>query len=210
MGYYPYTPLEQSIAQLYDALEISQPCQLDLEAIAGKLGIWIHYAPYASQAFERGELRTIVLDSRLAPQEQWQDFGHELCHVLHHAGQQLAMGESFIRFQETKANNFAYQFCVPSFMLLRCELPERESAAASAIAAQFRVTPEFARERLKRHQRQLTSNRIAEKLTAYFHAEEMFKRAEGVDSITQTKGAKMLFSRKRGVVGYWREYDGAE
>ncbi|MEF3302403.1 ImmA/IrrE family metallo-endopeptidase [Paenibacillus sp. GYB003] len=207
---YQSTPLEQSIEQLFGALNIREPHELDPETIAAGLGIWLHYAPVASQAIDRAGLQSVVLDNRLTRQEQWQDFGHELCHLLHHAGNQLTMGESFIRFQETKAANFAYQFCVPTFMLLRCELPRLEAEAVAVIASQFGVTPEFAKERLKRHNRQVTSNRLAEKLTAYFHAEQLFKRKEGIDYIVQTGRGKMLFCRERGVIGYMGDRDESE
>lgn len=207
---YRFTPLEQSIRDLYRAMQIEEPFELEPEPIAARLGIWIHYAPFSSRAVDRAGLKTIVLDSRLTKQEQWQDFGHELCHLLHHAGNQLAMGESFIRFQETKAANFAYHFCIPTFMLLRTELPRLESEAVACIASTFGVEPEFARERLKRHRRQLTSNYLAEKLTAYFHAEELVKRREGIDYIVPTGRSSMLFCRERGVIGYLRDPDEAE
>jgi len=209
---YPYTPtpLEQSIEQLFQAMEIAEPHQLDPEAIAHRLSIWVHYAPFTSQAIDRNGLQSIVLDNRLSKQEQWQDFGHELCHLLHHAGNQLAMGESFIRFQETKAMNFAYHFCIPTFMLLKTELPRLEAEAVTTLSGTFGVTPEFAGERLKRHHRQVTSNRLAEKLTAFFHAEEIVKRTEGIDYIVPTGRSKMLFCRERGVIGYMRDRDEAE
>ncbi|RKN85889.1 ImmA/IrrE family metallo-endopeptidase [Paenibacillus ginsengarvi] len=207
---YQSTPLEQSIEQLYRALSVREPHQLDAEAIAEGLGIWLHYAPYTSRAIDRAGLQSIVLDNRLSRQEQWQDFGHELCHLLHHAGNQLTMGESFIRFQETKAGNFAYLFCIPTFMLLAAELPRLESEAIAAISSLFGVTPEFAKERLRRHHRQVTSNRIAEQLTAYFHAEQLVKRKEGIDYIIQTRRSKMLFCRERGVLGYMGDRDDSE
>lgn len=207
---YPCTPLEQSIERLYRAIGILKPYQLEPEAIAEHLGVWIHFAPFTSRAIERAGLQSIVLDSRLSRQEQWQDFGHELCHVLNHAGNQLAMGESFIRFQETKASNFAFHFCIPTFMLLETELPGLETEAVATIAATFGVMPEFAQERLKRHNRQVTSNRLAEKLTAYFHAEEIVKRTAGIDYIVPTGRAKMLFCRERGVLGYMKERDESE
>lgn len=204
---YRSTALEQSIERLYVAMDIREAHQLDPEEIAAKLGIWLHYAPFASRAIDRAGLQSIVLDNRLSRQEQWQDFGHELCHVLHHGGNQLTMGESFIRFQETKAINFAYQFCVPTFMLLRLELPMLESEATAAIASRFGVTPEFAKERLKRHNRQVTSNRLAEELTARFHAEQLFKRGKGIDYIVSAGRAHMLFCRERGVLGYMGDKD---
>jgi hypothetical protein len=56
----------------------------------------------------------------------------------------------------------------------------------------------------------VTSNRLAEKLTAYFHAEEIVKRSEGIDYIVPTGRAKMLFCRERGVLGYMRDNDASE
>jgi hypothetical protein len=209
---YPYTctPLEQSIEKLYRTIGFHEPYQLDVEAIADKLGIWVHFAPYTSRALERAGLQSIVLDSRLSRQEQWQEFGHELCHLLHHAGNQLTMGESFIRFQETKASNFAFHFCIPTFMLLHSDLPSLEKEAVATIASTFGVQPEFAQERLKRHNRQMASNRLAEKLTAYFYAEEIVKRTTGIDYIVPTGRSKMLFCRERGVLGYMKESDESE
>ncbi|WP_344914101.1 ImmA/IrrE family metallo-endopeptidase [Paenibacillus hodogayensis] len=204
---YQSTPLEQSIERLYRAMNMREAHQLDPETIASHLGIWLHYAPFASRAIDRAGLQSIVLDSRLSRQEQWQDFGHELCHVLHHGGNQLTISEAFIRFQETKAVNFAYQFCIPTFMLLDAELPKLESEAVAAVASQFGVAPEFAKERLKRHTRQITSNKIAERLTAHFHAEELFKRRKGIDYIVPTGRSHMLFCRERGVIGYMGDRD---
>ncbi|WP_149865378.1 ImmA/IrrE family metallo-endopeptidase [Bacillus zhangzhouensis] len=36
-------------------------------------------------------LELFLINTRLSPQEQWQDFGHELCHALRHEGNQLIM-----------------------------------------------------------------------------------------------------------------------
>ncbi|MCY1631342.1 MULTISPECIES: ImmA/IrrE family metallo-endopeptidase [Bacillus] len=54
----------------------------------------------------------IILDSRLSPPEQWKEFGHELCHVLRHEGNQLTMSPLSAELQEMQANVFAYKFCV--------------------------------------------------------------------------------------------------
>src|SRR5699024_7956666 len=64
----------------------------------------------------------IFIDNRQSKQKQWQDFGHELGHVLCHAGHQLKMNHMFLKYQEWKANNFMYHFCVSTFML--CQLKE--------------------------------------------------------------------------------------
>src|SRR4051812_7759399 len=120
---YVLTPLEEEIKKLYISMDIHRPDQVDLWDIAKKLDIWLHIADYESQACERNGLLSIVLDIYKSEAEQWEDFGHELAHILWHGGNQITMPDSFSEFQETKANNFALQFCIPTFMILDSGLP---------------------------------------------------------------------------------------
>ncbi|HLR80429.1 MAG TPA: ImmA/IrrE family metallo-endopeptidase, partial [Bacillota bacterium] len=76
-------------------------------------------------------------------QKQWQDFGHELGHVLCHAGHQLKMNHMFLKYQEWKANNFMYHFCVPTFMLYQLK-----EVNVHNVMDLFNVEHEFACKRL--------------------------------------------------------------
>ncbi|MEQ6048477.1 ImmA/IrrE family metallo-endopeptidase [Lysinibacillus capsici] len=69
----------------------------------------------------------IFLNNQLTICQSWQDFGHELGHVLLHMGNQQRMYPLFREYQEYKANNFMYHACVPSFMLDELEPTELTS-----------------------------------------------------------------------------------
>lgn len=129
--------------------------QLGMLDIAEKLNVWIHLMDMESQAIDRNGLYSIVIDQRLSPAEQWQEFGHELCHVLRHAGNQLNLHIDFIKYQETQAEQFAQNFCIPSFMLSELGLPKTQSEAITLICDTINVTPSFASERLENHLRKL-------------------------------------------------------
>jgi Zn-dependent peptidase ImmA (M78 family) len=145
---YVLTPLESEIKKLYHTMGIQRPDQIELCEVAAKLNIWIHFEKVKSRAFDHDGLFSIVIDSRILEPEQWQDFGHELGHVLNHDGDQLDMDPTFREFQEIKANNFAQHFCVPTFMILDSGLPYTWNEAILYVMDTFNVTDSFARKRL--------------------------------------------------------------
>ncbi|MEC0490213.1 ImmA/IrrE family metallo-endopeptidase [Bacillus licheniformis] len=154
---YQTTLLEDWIKEFYLNIDIYHPHQLDLLDIADRLGIFIHYAEFSSRVYN-GE---IIIDSRISSKEQWEDFGHELCHLLRQEGNQLLlMGNQLLDFQEAKAENFALQFCVPSFMLLQNKVVNYLSIQDSIpfVVEKFNVTEEFAMKRLIHFRNQLQSS----------------------------------------------------
>src|SRR5699024_2662005 len=48
---------------------------------------------------------------------QWQDFGHEMYHYFIDHVEYDLLSRSYAYYSETKADYFAYHFCVPTFML---------------------------------------------------------------------------------------------
>lgn len=149
MTYY-YTPLEDFVRTLYHGLSIFVPEEIDMFDIAKRLNIHLHFYDDGSTAVYDSGVHHILLDNRISIQEQWQDFGHELCHALRHCGNQLLMSNQFLNYQESKANNFAYHFCIPTFMLEKLEFPSSMYAAIRLISRTFKVEPEFAKKRLER------------------------------------------------------------
>ena len=202
MATYDKTVLERDIEKLYRHLGITEPDELNMYAIADKLNVWLYVEPIGSRAIDRDGLYSVIIDSRLSPQEQWEDFGHELCHLLRHGGNQLLLPPAFVQFQETKAANFGYQFCVPTFMLLELRLPEHEREAAAYVAELFGVRPQFARERLRRFQQQRMSSQWREQLVQAARKEEEALLLAGADYVIRTGQSALLYSRERGVVGY--------
>src|SRR5690606_3377460 len=100
-----FTTLEESVTNLYkDDLGIYNPKEINMVAIAECLDIKLDYWDESSEAYEIKGQHWIMLNEFLSPQEAWQDFAHELCHVLQHEGYQLNMRKSFRLYQEVKAD----------------------------------------------------------------------------------------------------------
>lgn len=142
-----YNHLEEYVMQLLNRIDIYHPHQLNVENIYPRLRLSIHYIPHDAM-FVAGNM---FLDSRKSEAVQWQDFGHELCHALWHAGDQALIPLSMREYQEWKAENFAQNLCVPSFMLRNMELPAYERQAVWMIMEKFNVTREFAEKRLHQY-----------------------------------------------------------
>lgn len=146
MGY-TYNLMEEYVKKMYNSIGIYWPHQLDMESIASRLGAILIYLPYGSMTMKNA----ILIDDRLNDCQKWQEFGHELCHVEWHDGNQRVLPSSYLEYQEWKADNFAYQACVPTFMLDRMDLPTSERKAVWLIQETFHVEREFAEKRLYRY-----------------------------------------------------------
>lgn len=158
----PYytTHIEDYIEELYHSLSIFDPEQIDMIIISQKMNIWVHFVPFGSRAICRNDLPSIFIDSRNTMYHQWEDFGHELCHILFHVGNQLRMPKMFLDYQETKAKNFMLHFCIPTFMLRKLVLPDSRVEAISLIADTFNVSLESANDRLLHYENQLLASHI--------------------------------------------------
>ena len=152
---YHTTLLEDTVKQIYFHLDIYHPRQLDILEIAHLLNVKIYFENISSRTYQ-GE---IIIDSRLSSEEQWEDFAHELCHVLLHYGNQiLYINSLFLEYQEWKADNFALHFCIPTFMLQRYEIASIPDGIPF-ITNKFSVRQEIAEKKLVHFRNQLiTSN----------------------------------------------------
>lgn len=181
---YIYTPIEDYMKKMYHHLSIYVPEEIDMIEIAAKLDIWLHFEDLGSRAIERNGIYSIFIDKRSSRQEQWQDFGHELCHALIHCGNQLQLPREFILFQESKARNFAFHFCIPTFMLEKLELPKMKKEAIELIAMMFNVTRDFAKKRMERWIQQQEGFMFFEKLAespAYYESDDELDKVRYLD-----------------------------
>lgn len=144
---YVFSSTEEYIKELYDSIGILQPQHLRPELIAKPLNLSIAYLPVRSWRVDD----YIFLDNRLTVDEQWQEFGHELCHALWHQDNQYHLTKSYIEYQENQANHFAFFVCIPTQMLLEMPLPDDMRSATHRICTTFNVTPAFAQKRLELH-----------------------------------------------------------
>ncbi|MCS1382766.1 ImmA/IrrE family metallo-endopeptidase [Lysinibacillus sphaericus] len=148
------THTEDFIRQLYTKIGITKPHQLNYMDIANCLGIRVFPAPYEvgpSQALFAHNIPFIFLENHLTPARRWQDFCHELCHVLLHTGNQASMPHSWIEYQENKANHFMFHACIPSFMLDELDLYDNNAINAQHIQHLFTVEYDFAVKRLTQY-----------------------------------------------------------
>ncbi|MGG1574861.1 ImmA/IrrE family metallo-endopeptidase [Fictibacillus sp. NRS-1165] len=155
---YQTTLLEDWIKEFYFNIDVYFSDQLDLLDIADRLGIFIHFEGFSSRVYN-GE---IIIDCRLSRQEQWQDFAHELCHLLRQDGNQLLlMRNPFLDIQEAKAENFALHFCVPTFMLLKYKIANYFNIQDGIpfVTKEFKVTKEFANKRLIHFRNQIQQSK---------------------------------------------------
>ncbi len=143
--------LEDDIRRLYEDLDIKYPYQLNEYIISDRLNIGIYLSRDPSEAFHWQNRYYIFIDRSLDNRKRWQDFGHELCHVLRHSGHQGQMSTLFRELQEWQADNFMYHFCVPTFMLQQISLPPEIKQAVPLISETFNVDYAFAEERLKKY-----------------------------------------------------------
>lgn len=135
------THLDDWIEAFYHQINITNPSELDLLDIAYRSNLKVEFLNISSRYYAG----TIIIDNRLSPQEQWHDFGHELCHALRHEGQ-LIMPPLFRELQEMQAKRFAYKFCIPTFMLRKIKAIHPYNFT-NEIASLFNVTHEFAIQR---------------------------------------------------------------
>lgn len=149
--HYTYTHSEDYITQLLRRIDIHHPRQLNIETIAPRLGLEVHQFPH-EPLYIAGN---VFLDARSTQERQWQDFGHELCHALWHAGDQALIPLTMRELQEWKANSFAQQFCIPTFMLESIKLPDNDYKAVWLIQETFGVEYEFAEKRLQQYMQNL-------------------------------------------------------
>lgn len=145
---YTYTHLEDFIQNIYLKLNIQEPHQVDMYTISKSLNIGIHKIKDNSQALWFEGRHYIFLDSRLTSPEQFEEFGHELGHVLLHESSQQQITSNYQTYQEWKANLFALHFCIPTFMLQT--LPN-DMLNKHNISELFGVTKEFADIRLEKY-----------------------------------------------------------
>ncbi|CAI6230284.1 Peptidase-M78 domain-containing protein [Bacillus subtilis] len=154
---YHLSLLEERIQTIYTGIGITEPGSWDLELIADRLKIIVHYKNRSSVAVKLLGMACIILDSRLSKKKQWEDFSHELCHHINHVGVQYKLPSLFRELQENQANAFMYHFAVPSFMLKNIRLPSTKRESISLISDLFQVTYPFAEKRLDMYLRKLIS-----------------------------------------------------
>lgn len=146
-----YLYIEDFVQELYQQIGIYTPEQLDYVGIAQHLSIAVYTWPQGSMALFHGKQSYIMLRASASPIQQWQDFCHELCHVLLHTGHQGNMAPLFREYQENKANNFMYHACMPTFMLDALHVRDYMPITIRRLQQLFGVEYDFALKRITQY-----------------------------------------------------------
>ena len=155
-----YTHLEDYVQQFYTRMGITSPPLLNLEEIAFRMGLKVFYWEEKSQALFIDGRYYIFLNKNQSPQQQWQDFCHELSHVLLHTGDQFHMYPLFREYQEFKANNFMYHACIPTFMLEALSIDDHTPQTIMKVMQIFNVEYDFAFRRLTQYNNKQIMQRL--------------------------------------------------
>ncbi|WP_369793209.1 ImmA/IrrE family metallo-endopeptidase [Halobacillus sp. BBL2006] len=115
--YYTTTILEDLITQWYKSHKFTEPDDLNVYTIGSESQIFVTCRPTQASYMRVGKFQEIVLDSRLPYIHQREQFFHELCHALRHAGRQSFMPYSFYELQERDARHFTLYASLPTHMI---------------------------------------------------------------------------------------------
>jgi len=183
---YTMSRLEEYVKDIYKQMDIYQPDDICMTGIATALNVHLHYKDDPGKMVcVKGQYH-IVINQSLSPAQQWEDFAHELGHVLKHVGNQRMLNEQFVGLQESQANNFMYHFCIPTFMLSEFETAATRDMTIHKLAKEFGVTVPFARRRFEMYERKLFEYELSEQIAAGYEVEyekQIEKESEEINEV---------------------------
>ncbi|HHY72245.1 MAG TPA: ImmA/IrrE family metallo-endopeptidase [Bacillus bacterium] len=144
---YKPTRLEHYVSTIFKNLHIYQPYEIDKIYIADKLEIKLEYSRHKPFAYEEDDFKFINIDKYETKKGQREQFYHELCHILRHAGDQLKMPKPFTDRQEWDAKNFMLNAAIPYHMIHL--INDDEYVNIKHLSDTFLVTENLIVERLK-------------------------------------------------------------
>jgi IrrE N-terminal-like domain len=157
LNLYIPTSLELWISQKYIKMKILSPTDLTEEKIAWINKIFLFKKPIGSTSYENGKFKSITIDSRIVPTLQREQFYHEWCHLLRHAGGQIMIPAAFKELQEFDAKNFTKYAAIPYHMISKYDLNDPQ--IIENWEYDFRVSTELCTERLQNIKRRYKTER---------------------------------------------------
>jgi len=146
---------ELYVKTFYESIGLVDPNELTIEAISEKINLEVIYWQYSSEITNYFGDFKMFINENLCQRQQWQDFGHEMKHFLFDRGNPLILRESFVGYCETKADYFAYHFCVPTFMLANLR-----GVNVYGVMNLFNVEFDFALRRMEMYKNKLIDRRV--------------------------------------------------
>lgn len=108
---------EQFVMNFYQSINVYEPLLLSIELIIEALNIELVYWNHTSAIAKYHNRYTVFINESINVQQQWQEFGHEMYHYFYDETNYDLLHENYAEYGESKADYFAYHFCVPTFML---------------------------------------------------------------------------------------------
>lgn len=138
---------ERFIMNFYQSINIHEPLEISKEVVVDCLNIkLLYWTNTSSIAWYNGNY-FMFLNNTLTLQQQWQDFGHEMYHYFFDNTRYDLLKESYAEYGESKADYFAYHFCVPTFML-----DNLKGVDVYNVMELFNVTYDFALKRIEMYE----------------------------------------------------------
>jgi len=156
-----YVPLKRSeqmnrteryIQKLFLSLGINCISQLNIKELSNKLNLDVLFWNYGSELAYYNGCFKVFINNNQSMQCMWQDFGHEMYHYFYDETNYNYLKETYATYGESKADYFAYHFCVPTFMLMQLK-----EVSVYVITNLFNVEYDFAFRRLEMYQSKLMS-----------------------------------------------------
>ena len=145
---------EKQISEFYNSINITDYNCLSLEEVVRNIDVNLVYWPHSSSIAIYNNEYIVFINESINVQRQWQHFGHEMSHYFYDEISYDSLYEGYASYGESKADYFAYHFCVPTFMLLKMG-----EVTAYDIMYLFNVEFDFALRRLEMYESKLIERR---------------------------------------------------
>lgn len=137
---------EKFVTNFYESIKVDDPLFLSIDFITEMLNIQLVYWNHTSAIANYYNKYTVFINDSINEYQQWQEFGHEMYHYFYDETNYHLLHENYAEYGETKADYFAYHFCVPTFMLVKLQ-----ELNVYEIMNLFNVEYAFALRRLEMH-----------------------------------------------------------
>src|SRR5690625_1553252 len=135
---------EKTVMKFYRSINIESFMELSINNIIERLNINLFFWDENSSIVFYKDKYVVFINNKISKQKQWQEFGHEMYHYLYDETTYNKLKETYATYGESKADYFAYHFCVPTFML-----SELKEVNVYDVMSLFNVEFDFALKRLE-------------------------------------------------------------
>lgn len=147
--------MSEKVESFYKSLSIDDPYYLKMSVISDLVNVPLRYWKYSSALARRKGKYIMHINETINKPQQWQQFGHEMYHYFFDETNYGLLKETYAVYGETKADYFAYHFCIPTFMLQRLK-----GIDVYDVMRIFNVEFDFALRRLEMYQNKVLTKGV--------------------------------------------------